>query len=376
MTQMKPPRAMSLFDLIARTWVVEDEIRQVLFNAAGSSVMVMLANGRLTFVSVKDAEHPDTRLRVEADTGRTSIRPRRQPLPAPVVSETPVAQTEVAACRLGAQGFVFAHRETGLPWRATARGQTLAFRGGGALTAVAALPGAERIVRAGGNRVSLVPEVGGDALVSAELPHEVSRIAVSADGAALACAGAGRISLLSARTLERRGPVQEAGAVLDMAFSPCGRWLVAGCWDKSVLLIDAENGTADRIVDFPQPVGSVAFSAVSGALLAAGAFRATGWRLPDLPFGDHAGEPIATGKPGLTIVDRIAAHPARDLCAVAYANGLVVICRIGHPDEMMLREGTGVPVRALSWSDDGAHLAIGDADGTLSIATFPKNMFK
>ena len=35
MTQMKPPRAMSLFDLIARTWVVEDEIRQVLFNAAG-----------------------------------------------------------------------------------------------------------------------------------------------------------------------------------------------------------------------------------------------------------------------------------------------------------------------------------------------------
>ena len=100
------------------------------------------------------------------------------------------------------------------------------------------------------------------------------------------------------------------------------------------------------------------------------------WRLPDLPFGDHAGDPIATGKPGLTIVDRIAAHPARDLCAVAYANGLVVICRIGHPDEMMLREGTGVPVRALSWSDDGSHLAIGDADGTLSIATFPKNMFK
>ena len=151
---------------------------------------------------------------------------------------------------------------------------------------------------------------------------------------------------------------------------------MAGGQDKAVLLIDVPAGTCDRIVDFPQPVGSLGFNARAGALIAGGAFRVVGWRLPDLPFGRHSGDPIVTGRPGLTIVDHVAAHPDRDLCAVAYANGLIVLCRVGHPDEMLLREGTGVPVNALHWSDDGAHLAIGDADGTLSIATFPKSMFK
>lgn len=69
-------------------------------------------------------------------------------------------------------------------------------------------------------------------------------------------------------------------------------------------------------------------------------------------------------------------HPRRDLCAVSYGTGLVMLCRIGHADEMLVREGTGAAVTAMAWSDDGAHLAIGGADGGLSIATFPKNMFK
>ena len=98
--------------------------------------------------------------------------------------------------------------------------------------------------------------------------------------------------------------------------------------------------------------------------------------MPALPFGAHEGTPVETGRPGLTLVERIAPHPLRDLCAAGYANGLVTLCQIGRREEMMLREGGGAPVTALEWSPDGTHLAIGTAGGQAAIATFPKAMFK
>ncbi|QEW21000.1 hypothetical protein LA6_003201 [Marinibacterium anthonyi] len=376
MTRLKPPNALSLFDLLARSWPLDAEIRELLFNGAGTALMAVLDDGRLAFVSVRDGEHPDSRVRIEVDTGRSSIRPRTKPLPAPVFTDAPVARVAVRPCRLGDQGYAFAHVGDARLWRATARGQTLAVKGGTRVSALAALPGAERLARADGSRLSILPVVGGDDLAAVMLTHAVSRIAVSPDGGLLCCFGDERLSIVETATLSVRAPVQVGDEVLALAWSPCGRWLVAGGQNKAVLLVDVPAGTCDRIVDFPQPVGSLGFNARAGALIAGGAFRVVGWRLPDLPFGKHAGDPIVTGRPGLTIVDHVAGHPDRDLCAVAYANGLIVLCRVGHPDEMLLREGTGVPVNALHWSDDGAHLAIGDADGTLSIATFPKTMFK
>lgn len=378
MTQHKPPQAMTLFDLIARTWELEGEVRQVLFNASGTSLAALMKDGRMNFVSVKDAEHPESRIRVEADTGRSSIRPRTKPLPPPVVGKAPVVQADVQPCRLGDQGFAFAQIDTGTLWRATARGQVLAVQGAGeeSVSALATLPKKRQIVLAHGSRLALIAEEGGAERAATEMPHKVTRIAVSDDGSLIGCWGEGRMSIVTAEDLTAQASIDCDGTILDLAWSPCGRWLVAGCVEKALLSIDVPAGTCDRIVDFPDAVRCVGFSDKAGALVASGAFRVVGWALPELPFGDHEGAPIETGKPGLTLVDRVALHPSLDLCAVGYATGLVVICRIGHPDEMLLREGTGSAVTALTWSDDGAHLAIGGADGSLAIATFPKNMFK
>lgn len=161
-----------------------------------------------------------------------------------------------------------------------------------------------------------------------------------------------------------------------MQWSPDGRWLVAGCRDKALLLVDINKAQADRIVDFPAAVASVGFSAKAGVMFSSGAFRVVGWHMPDLPFGDHEGTPVETGKPGLTLVEQVSVHPTRDLCAAGYANGLVTLCQIGKREEMMLREGGGDPVTALAWSPDGNHLAIGTADGKAAIVTFPSAMFK
>ncbi|WP_323770154.1 hypothetical protein [Antarctobacter sp.] len=378
MTMHKPPQAMTLFDLIARTWHLETDVRHALFNASGTSLAAVLGDGRMAFVSVNDAEHPESRVRVEADTGRPSIRPRTKPLPVPVISEDPVARPEVLPCRYGDQGFAYAHADTGALWRATGRGQTLRIPAArdDTVTALAALPRSGRIATAFGKVVVLATVEGGAESGEVALTHAVTRMALSPKERLLAFWGAGQVSLVSIDDLSVLKCVPCDGQVCDLAWSPCARWLAAGCEDKALVLVDADAGTSDRIVDFPSAVRSVGFSDKAGGMVASGAFRVVGWDLPDLPFGDHEGAPIETGKPGLTIVDRVAVHPTRDLCAVSYVNGLVMICRIGHPDEMLLREGTGAAVNALVWSDDGAHLAIAGEDGTLSITTFPKNMFK
>lgn len=378
MTQHKPPQAMTLFELIARSWDLDAPVTHLQFNAAGSSVAAQLDDGRLAFVSVKDSEHPETRIRVEADTGRPSIRPRSNPVPPAVISKEPVARQDVPLCRLGNQGFAFAHIETDEHWRATARGQTLAVKADErmAVTAQAYVPNRKAVALASGADLVLVAEEGGAQLARTRLSHDISRIAVSEDGQQMACCGQGQVTCVSVADLTARDPIACPGDTLDMAWSGCGRWLAIGCQDKALALVDIQAGKSDRIVDFPQAVRTVSFCPDPAVLIAAGAFRVVGWELPDLPFDDHEGSPLETGKPGLTVVDLVAVHPTRDLCAVSYANGLVVICRIGHPDEMLLREGTGSPVNALVWSDDGEHLAIGGEDGGLSIATFPSNMFK
>lgn len=378
MTQHMPPQAMTLFDLIARTWELDGAVQDILFNAAGTSLTAVLGDGRMAFVSVKDAEDPESRVRVEVDTGRASIRPRSKPLPAPVISETSVIRAEIPACRLGEQGFAFANFDTGELWRATARGQTLALKSAQTdpVTALAALPNSDRILVARGRRLALVTQDGRQEEDAVELPHEIARIAVSEDERLLGCWGPSWISIVTVDGLTVDEPIACEGQVLSLRWSPCNRWLVAGTDQKALFLVDVPAGTSDRIVDFPQAVYSAVFNTQAGALVASGAFRVVGWRLPDLPFGDHSGAPLETGKSGLTLVDRVASHPSRDLCAVSYVTGLVIICRVGHPDEMLVREGTGSPVTALEWSGDGAHLAIGDAGGNLSIATFPKAMFK
>ena len=370
MTQHMPPQSMSLYDLIGRSWELGGEVRRLLFNRDQSSVLAQLANGQLAFLRVEDAEDPDKRMRMELETGRSTIRPREKPLPQPVLTEAGTSTADVCIATHGASGFAFASENGAQHWRATARGQTLRESAEGGVTALADLPGDGQLV-ARGARLGSADE---DAMTT--LDHLVTRLSPSPDGAKVACAGEGKVSLLEAATMKVAGVLACESPVSVLAWSPDGRWLIGGCEGKALLVVDAPAATSDRIVDFPAPVRSVAFSRAAGALLAAGAFRAVGWKLPDLPFGNHEGTPLETGKPGLTLVEAVAAHPSRDLCATGYANGLVTICQIGTKQELMLREGDGRAVTALAWSGDGKHLAIGTAGGKAAIVTFPKHMFK
>lgn len=374
MIETKPPQALSLFDLIGREWMLDDAVTQVSFNANATAVACVLQNGTLAMLPVADAEHPEQRIRMDLETGRTTIRPRENP-PQPEV-RTDLRDIGGASCRLGEQGFAIAG-DGGSLWQVTARGQTvrIADEGVAPITALCCVGPAHFCV-ARGAHLSLLDVESRSEKATCHLPAPVDQMATSPDGTLLAARSASHFMILDARTMEILSAIPAEGVVTTLAWSPDGRWIAGGCEDKALLLVDVSRKQADRIVDFPGPVASVAFNAKAGVLVASGAFRVVGWRLPDLPFGTHEGDSILTGKPGLTLVDCVASNPKRETCAVGYANGLVTICPLGQRDELMLCEGRGAPVSAMDWSQDGTHLALGFADGRAAIVSFPKAMFK
>ncbi len=378
MTQHVPPQAMSLFDLIGRHWTVKNGVVDVQFNQDGSALTALLTCGSLAFLSTKDAESPDVRMRQEVDTGRMTLRPREKALPPVLYGQDTLAQRAVGVARYGDKGFAFLDAETGALWRATARGQMLRIPEAedAAISALTQAPGWRSLWVARDGVLEERSADGGVVQRALDAPHAVEGMDVSPDGRLMACWGAGRISVLQLDNGAVRFTADHAPKIAALSWTPCGSWLVAGCADKAVTLCRLADGALDRITDFPAAVNAVDTSARSNMLLAAGAFRIVGWALPDLPFGDHQGTPTETGKPGLTVVERLAIHQGRDICAACYGNGMVVACRAGQPDELMIDQGRGASVTAMKWSPDGKHLAWGDVAGNLSIATFPKDMFK
>lgn len=89
MIEAKPPQALSLFDLIGREWTLDQPVKQALFNASGTALAFLRADGAVALAPVADAEDPEKRIRMELDTGRTTIRPREKPL-APLTITEPI----------------------------------------------------------------------------------------------------------------------------------------------------------------------------------------------------------------------------------------------------------------------------------------------
>jgi WD40 repeat protein len=71
--------------------------------------------------------------------------------------------------------------------------------------------------------------------------------------------------------------------------------------------------------------------------------------------------------PGEAPVEMVACHPAEDVIAVGYADGLILIVRRADGAEILVRKPAATPVTALCWSRDGKLLAFGTEDGDAGV---------
>jgi WD40 repeat protein len=353
-------RTLTLFDLLARRWRAAAPIADLRFNEDGSATAFATADGSVLIAAAPDAEPPESRIRISGDLGQITLRPRTAD-PAPLVAVSGLA--DAAAPLAAAEAGFLVGDADGRVLRLAADGSAEPLLG--LDSAVVALDHASGVTAAAdGATLTLV---GPEATRRWPRPG-IRTLALAADGHRLAAADATGLVILDAAAEQAR-PLSGA---TRLAWRLDGAWLAAALGAEGVALIDPADPEARRLPGFPAAVQSLAWSGPAGALVAGGAFRIAAWDATTLPSTDRA---LVTGQPGLVVVEAVAAHPTLPLVAAGYANGQVIVARVGSRDELLLRQD-GAAVTCLAFSPDGRHLAIGDAAGTAAIASFPPQMFK
>ena len=369
--------APTLYDLLARVWQLPAGIDRVLFDAAGSAAAFVLADGRVAVAPAADPEDAETRIRVELDSGRSTIRPRQGAV-APLQNSEPFGDGPCPLAPLDARGFVAADGDGALH-QITPRGQVVRLRrgDGGAAAALASDPARGLLALAAGDRVTLLDGAAMAPLRVLEMGDAVTGLAFSPDGARLAVTSGATLTLVATGDGDRIAAAMPIAAAAGAPrFSADGAWLAGQTADGALWLAHPETGRGTVIGNFPIPPSHIGFSAAAEALVASGAFRLTAWSLDRPPLnGDNSGA-LRTGRAGLVTVTTAAVHPTRDLAAAGTAGGLVVLNRVGQADELVIRPDDGRAATALAWSPDGRLLALGLADGGAALVAFPTQIFK
>ncbi len=360
-----------LLDLLGRVWQLDQPVAGLAI--AAGAVTFALADGSVAQAPLADPEPPEQRLRVSAEDGRSTIRPRRhQPPPLSRHSLDPGAPVRLVAapgrgCLLGDAGGRLHHlAKGGTP-------ELLAELPDGPINALAYAADRALLAVASGHQVRLLDPAGREqASLTTEQP---TRCLAFAPGGRLAIGAADRLRLWSPMGGDPIIELALDGEPLTLAWSDDGALLACGLARDGLCIWCAADGGVRRIRGYPAPLGCVAWSAGTDALATAGAFRLIVWPTAELAQAEPR-QTLATGRPGLVLIEQVAAAPNRRLIAAGYEDGLLILAEPGQRDELLVAPAGQGAITALAWSADGSHLAYGTAAGRAAILALPNRMFK
>ena len=370
-------RNLTLFDLLARSWALPSSVEALHFGADSSVAAFACANGTIALAALCDPEPPESRVRVSADLGQTTIRPREKPVAPLIVTERLCDGAPLTAVS-GTSEFL-AGASDGRILRVTATGEIshTEIRLDGAIVALDHACGQGLTAVSDGEDVLLATASGG---IIRSLPShgggDVAALGFSPSGRQLAVCRGNEISIWT--LVGEPALIRTIGfpqAPVAVRWSADSEWIACPLASGGFGVARLADGKAGAVSDFPAMVRTVSWSERADALIASGAFRIAAWSMKLPPLEGETGGAIVTGRPGLVIVEAVAGHPTRPLAAAGFANGQIVVAQIGERDELLVKP-SGSAVTALAWSADGRHLAAGTADGGASLITFPAQMFK
>jgi WD40 repeat protein len=155
------------------------------------------------------------------------------------------------------------------------------------------------------------------------------------------------------------------GSHLAVTTSPDGRFLVTAMQEPMLHGWRIADRKDMRMSGYSARVRSLGWTADGNWLATSGSNQLVLW-----PFQGKDGPMGKTPRllaPTETQIETVACHPAQDIVAVGYANGLMLLVRIDDGAEILARKPTGAPVAALAWNARGTKLAFGTEDGDAGI---------
>jgi hypothetical protein len=77
--------------------------------------------------------------------------------------------------------------------------------------------------------------------------------------------------------------------------------------------------------------------------------------------------PLELGTRGDAMVTQVACHPAEEVVAIGYADGMVLAARFADAKEVLLRRPGDSAISALAWDKAGRRLAFGSESGQCGV---------
>ncbi|NDW03707.1 WD40 repeat domain-containing protein [Jiella pacifica] len=201
-----------------------------------------------------------------------------------------------------------------------------------------------------------------------ELKHErtVEGLAFAPKGTRLATARYDGASLFFPATDAAPVSLDWKGAHLAASFSPDGRFLVTMMQENALHGWRIDDGKHMRMTGYPAKVKDWSWSAKGKFLATSGAPAAILWPFSgkDGPMGKA---PLELGTRGDSVVTAVACHPAEDMLAVGYQDGMILAVRFADSKEALLRRGGASPLRTMAWDAKGGLLAFGAENGEAGV---------
>lgn len=197
-------------------------------------------------------------------------------------------------------------------------------------------------------------------------PRSVEGVAFAPKGARLALAHYDGVTLVWAGAAGKPVDLEWKGAHIGVCFSPDGRYVVSTMQENALHGWRLEDGKHMRMTGYPTKVKSWSWSAKGRFLATSGAEAAIVWPFhgKDGPMGKA---PLELGTRANVMVTAVACHPAEEICAVGYDDGMILAVRLGDFKEVLLRRGGKGAVTSMNWDAGGFRLAFGSQTGDCGV---------
>lgn len=198
--------------------------------------------------------------------------------------------------------------------------------------------------------------------------HErsIEGVALAPKGMRLAAARYNGVSLLFPGAAAKPVDLEWKGAHHGVFFSPDGRFVVTTMQENALHGWRVEDGKHMRMTGYPAKIKSWSWSAKGRYLATSGAEAAIVWPFhgKDGPMGKA---PLELGTRANLKVTAVSCHPAEDVCAVGFSDGMILAVRFNDSKEVLLRRGGKGALTCLAWDAGGFRLAFGAETGDCGV---------
>jgi WD40 repeat protein len=226
-------------------------------------------------------------------------------------------------------------------------------------------PGPQGVVGFSSGRTAYVRLADG-ALKEIACERTVEGIAFAPKGLRVALARYNGVTLVWAGMDSKPAELEWKGSHTGITFSPDGKYLVTTMQEQALHGWRMSDLHDMRMSGYPAKVKSLSWSFKGKWLASSGAPAAIVWPFvgKDGPMGKP---PLELGTRGDALVTVVACHPAQDVVAIGFNDGMILAARMEDGKEVLLRRPGKGALSSLDWSRDGHQLVFGSEAGDCGV---------